>query len=304
MKRIIGEYGEYNSGKLFVIFASIHGNEKAGYLALVKLFDFLEKEQIPFKGKIIGLLGNMSAFELDQRFIHKDLNRQWYATKIIKLSALPYGLLNTSEDIEQKQLLDTLQNVWHNQNDKEDILLLDLHTTSAKGACMSITNSHKDSVKYAKMFPSPVIDKMTSVISGTTLEYFDSLNIPGIAFESGQHDDNESINRSYYAMISLFLELELIDSKYKEQFAKGIEKLRLYNDGLPFVSEVNYHHPITEDDEFIMKEGYSNFQEIKKGELLASDKNGNIYSEIDGLILMPLYQKKGSDGFFIVQKTK
>ena len=84
MQRIIGEYGNYNNGKLFIIFASIHGNEKAGYHALKKLFHFLESKKVPFEGKVIGLLGNMSAFEIDQRFIHKDLNRQWYATKIIK----------------------------------------------------------------------------------------------------------------------------------------------------------------------------------------------------------------------------
>lgn len=300
MQRIIGQYGNYNNGKLFIIFASIHGNEKAGYHALNKLFDFLKSNQVAFEGKIVGLLGNMSAFELNQRFIHKDLNRQWYATKIIKLSALPYGLLNTSEDIEQKQLLDAIQNTIQQQDDKEDILMLDLHTTSASGACMSITNTHKDSVEFAKLFPSPVIDKMTATISGTTLEYFDRLNIPGIAFESGQHDDPNSTERSFAALISLFLGLKIIDKKYAKKFSENIENLRKYNEKLPYVSEVKYHHLIEDEDEFVMKKGYSNFQEIKEGELLAKDKNGDILSPINGKILMPLYQNKGNDGFFIV----
>ncbi len=300
MQRIIGEYGNYNNGKLFIIIASIHGNEKAGYHALKKLFHFLESKQVTFEGKVIGLLGNMSAFEIDQRFIHKDLNRQWYATKIIKLSALPYGLLNTSEDIEQKQLLDAIQNVLHQQDDKEDILMLDLHTTSASGACMSITNKHKDSVEFAKLYPSPVIDKMTSTISGTTLEYFDRLNIPGIAFEAGQHNDPESAERSFAALVSIFLDLKIIDKKYKDQCAGTIEELRKYNENLPYVSEVKYHHLIDEEDEFVMKAGYANFQAVKEGELLAKDKNGEIFCPLDGKILMPLYQKKGSDGFFII----
>ena len=304
MKRIIGEYGSYNTGKLFIVFASIHGNEKAGYNALVKLFDFFEKEKPKFKGKIIGLLGNISAFEMDQRFIHKDLNRQWYPTKIIKLSALPFGLLNTSEDIEQKQLLDNLQYILHQQKDKEDILMLDLHTTSAKGACMSITNLHKESVEYAKLFPSPVIDKMTAIISGTTLEYFYHLGIPGIAFESGQHDDPESAQRAFSAMISLFTGLNIIDNNYKAQFSKEIEELRIYNKDLPFVSVVKHLHYIDDEDEFEMKKGYINFQKVKKGELLGKDKSGDIFCPLDGLILMPLYQKKGSDGFFIIKSQE
>ncbi len=302
MKRIIGEYGEYNSGKLFILFASIHGNEKAGYHALKKLFDFLDSNNIIFKGKIVAILGNMSAFEENQRFIHKDLNRQWYATKILKLSALPFGLLNTSEDIEQKQILDTLQYIFSKQKDKKNILMMDLHTTSAAGACMSITNSHKDSIALAKMFPSPVIDKMTSIISGTTLEYFDHLDLPGIAFESGQHDDPLSINRSFAAMMSLFINLEIIDKKYQPILKDEIENLRKYNESLPYVTSVKYHHPIIPEDEFIMKKGYINFQKIEKGELLAHDIKGEIVSPINGMILMPLYQKKGSDGFFIVQK--
>ncbi|MFT4645239.1 MAG: succinylglutamate desuccinylase [Planctomycetota bacterium] len=300
MQRIIGEHGNYNSGKLFIIFASIHGNEQAGYHALKRLFNFLETNKVNFQGKIIGLIGNVSAFELDQRFIHKDLNRQWYASKIIKLSALPYGLLNTSEDIEQKQLLDNIQSILHQQTDKEDILMLDLHTTSASGACMSITNTHKDSVEFAKLFPSPVIDKMTSTIYGTTLEYFDRLNIPAIAFESGQHIDPQSADRAFAALVSLFLGLKIIDKKYENNFKEIIEDLRKYNENLPFVSEVKYHHLIDEEDDFIMQPGYVNFQEVKEGELLAHDKNGEIRCAVNGKILMPLYQKKGSDGFFIV----
>ena len=303
MKRIIGEYGNQNEGKLFIIFASIHGNEKAGYYALKRIFKFLEDNKVNFKGKIIGLLANMSAFELNQRFIHKDLNRQWYPSKITKLSALPFGLLNTSEDIEQKQLLDKLQVILHNQKDKQDILMLDLHTTSSVGATMTITNTNEKSIEYARLFPSPVLDKMTSIIFGTTLEYFDLLGLPGLAFEAGQHDDPESIDRTFYALMSLFLKLEIIDNKYEDQFKGGIEKLRKYNENLPYVSEVIYHHLIDEEDEFEMKKGYVNFQKVKKGELLAKDKFGEILCPLDGLILMPLYQKKGSDGFFIVQSA-
>jgi succinylglutamate desuccinylase len=50
-----------------------------------------------------------------------------------------------------------------------------------------------------------------------------------------------------------------------------------------------------------MLPGFNNFDKIVKGQPLAKDKNGPIYASIDGYILMPLYQKQGEDGFFIIQ---
>ena len=51
-----------------------------------------------------------------------------------------------------------------------------------------------------------------------------------------------------------------------------------------------------------MVEGYKNFQEIDKKELLASSNDREIYSEFKAKIFMPLYQEKGDDGFFIISR--
>ena len=53
-----------------------------------------------------------------------------------------------------------------------------------------------------------------------------------------------------------------------------------------------------------MKPGYKNFQKISKGEVLAEDRNGHIVSQYNGRILMPLYQKQGEEGFFIIKEIK
>lgn len=50
-----------------------------------------------------------------------------------------------------------------------------------------------------------------------------------------------------------------------------------------------------------MLPGYENFQLVKKGEVIAEDSNGPIVVKEDGLLLMPLYQNKGEDGFFIIK---
>jgi succinylglutamate desuccinylase len=51
-----------------------------------------------------------------------------------------------------------------------------------------------------------------------------------------------------------------------------------------------------------MIKGFTNFQIIQEGQLLAKDKNGSIFSPMSGYLLMPLYQAKGEDGFFIAEE--
>lgn len=302
MERIIGRYGKYGAAKTFIIFAGVHGNEKAGIIALQELLDDYTTKQIPFDGAIIGIAGNLMALENNVRYVHKDLNRQWYLSKIKKLGALPFGLLNTVEDIEQKQILELIQDVVSDKG--KTLMLIDLHTTSAKGGCFSITNNHPRSEELALSVPVPVINKMTEQISGTTLEYFEAINLPGIAFEAGQHTEEISVHRMKAALHAIFCNTSCLSAEYNDLYQEEFEEMQNTFAHLPRNVDVIYRHPIHDHDEFVMNSGYTNFQEIKKGEELAKDKFGPIYSPHDGLILMPLYQKKGSDGFFIVKEVK
>lgn len=51
-----------------------------------------------------------------------------------------------------------------------------------------------------------------------------------------------------------------------------------------------------------MKAGFSNFQEIEKGQVLAESDGQYILAPHDGKIFMPLYQSQGNDGFFLIRK--
>ncbi|MBK8705758.1 MAG: hypothetical protein IPN33_20820 [Saprospiraceae bacterium] len=70
---------------------------------------------------------------------------------------------------------------------------------------------------------------------------------------------------------------------------------------MPKVAELVTSHRVHPGDQFQMRPGYANFQPVQRGELLAHDAGGPITAISDGLILMPLYQPQGSDGFFIVK---
>jgi len=52
---------------------------------------------------------------------------------------------------------------------------------------------------------------------------------------------------------------------------------------------------------FFMKDGFESFQDIEKGTALATTNGKPIYSDYSATLFMPLYQKTGNDGFFIIR---
>ena len=63
---------------------------------------------------------------------------------------------------------------------------------------------------------------------------------------------------------------------------------------------VKYIHKIQYEDEFFMNPHMLNFQYIKKGETIGHDKRGIVTSPKSGYLLMPLYQSKGKEGFYLI----
>src|SRR4029453_2346766 len=70
------------------------------------------------------------------------------------------------------------------------------------------------------------------------------------------------------------------------------------------IVEVRYRHPIREEDRFRMQPGFANFQRVKQGELLARDHRGQITAREAGMVLLPLYQALGDDGFFLGREVR
>ncbi len=53
-----------------------------------------------------------------------------------------------------------------------------------------------------------------------------------------------------------------------------------------------------------MKPGFRNLSPISKGQHVADEASGPIVSPESGLMLLPLYQGKGDDGFFISREVR
>lgn len=309
MERIIGKYTGVERGPLLICLAGMHGNEPAGIRALESLFQMLEVEPMVnpdfhFCGRIIGLRGNVQALRLQQRFLEKDLNRQFTPENVQRVRQLPIAQL-TAEDLELRQLLEAVEEEIADYH-PECLYFLDLHTTTADGGIFAITTDDETSIRIGIELHAPVITGMLKGLRGTTLHYFntENLGVPTVAitFEAGQHDDPLSVNRAIAAIVNCLRTIDCVKAEHVEN--RHDQLLQDYARHLPKVAHLIKSHPIHDNDGFTMVPGYQNFQKVKKGETLAYDHNGPIIVEIDARVLMPHYQQQGNDGFFLVKEVK
>lgn len=306
--RIIGEYTGRRHGTLIIAFAQMHGNEPAGARALEMVFHMLNIEpnknpSFDFVGKIMAIRGNKRAATANKRFINKDLNRQWTTENVARVKASALDELK-AEDLELREVIELIEQEVATYQPSQ-LIVLDLHTTSSEGI-FSISTDSTASIEVAKAMHAPVITGMLKGLKGTTLHYFNNNNFscPTIAvtFEAGQHEDPLSTRRSIAAVINLLRSVGCVRPEDVEN--RHDELLINYSKDLPKVADLIKVHSIRPEDKFEMQPGYKNFQAIKAGEHLATDIKGAIYAEEDAHILMPLYQKQGEDGFFLIRVTE
>lgn len=306
--RIIGSYEGEKRGPLLICFGSMHGNEPAGKKALDLMFKMLEVEPITnesfcYNGKFVGMIGNLQAFAQKKRYLDKDLNRQFKVDNVARLLKLDEESLQ-NEDKELVQIIRAVKKEI-NTYKPEKLYILDLHTTSSVDGIFCITTEDKESIDIAVGLHAPVIKGFLEGVKGTTLHYFTTENMGvetvAVTFESGQHDEPLSINRAIAAITNC---MRIIGSVREEDVENRHNQLLIeFCRNLPKVAELIERHDITEEDEFIMRPDYNNFQRLKAGEIIADDKNGPISVDKDCLLLMPLYQKQGEEGFFLIKEV-
>jgi succinylglutamate desuccinylase len=310
-ERILGCYEGADRGALILIFGATHGNESAGVEAIREIFRLLEQEpahnpSFRFAGKLLGIVGNKQARMLQKRFLNRDLNRMWTQTELHRVEQIPAGE-RRDEDRELAEILAIIHQELRAYQ-PEALVLLDLHTTSAQGGIFCIPTDDAPSLRLAKSLHAPVILGMLDGIEGTLLHFvagnlFALNGFPkfavGVAFESGQHDDPLSVNRAIAAIVHLLRAAGCIREEDVDTRHEAI--LSAYARDLPKVTRLRYVHHLREGDGFRMHPGYENFSKVAKGEHLADDVTGAVRAPEDGLLLMPLYQAQGSDGFFLVE---
>lgn len=312
MERKIGQFDGAERGALIIVIGALHGNETAGVVALRQLFDMLEAERqrkpnFVFRGRIVGLIGNVQAYERKIRFVKTDLNRHFTLQNIQRVGSETPQYSNASslffEDLELAELVQVIENQIFNYQPNR-LVLLDLHTTSAAGGIFSIVSDDDASLDLAISLHIPVVRGMIGNVGGSTLHFFTEKNmhVPtiAVAFEAGKHDDPNAPRLAIAWLVNALRSVGAVSPFDVEH--RHDEILRGHARRLPKVVDLIHVHRIALDDHFQMLPDFENFQAVRQGELLARDRHGYIAAPEDCLILMPLYQAKGKEGFFLVKE--
>lgn len=300
--RVIGEYKQNHPGPLLLITAGVHGNEPSGVIALNEVFSFLKKHKIPIRGSFIGLCGNVQALKKGQRFIDQDLNRSWGEREVEKIKASTSGNMLNSEQKEAKEILDYVSKIDTKKFD--DLFYIDCHTTSSESIPYFSVEDKGGSLSFARRFPVHSVLGFAAMIPTTIDAYFTRIGFNGFTLEAGQHDAISSVENCEAVIFLALVQSGCVDMKNLECYERCrnllasiiMDEKRSFN--------ITHRHEVKPGDDFVMEPGFVNFQKICKGELLAKDKKGEIISEWDARILMPLYQKQGDDGFFIIEEIE
>ena len=265
-----------------IVVSGIHGNEPSGIFAAERLVRNIQPKN--FKGNFYALAGNMKALSLGERYLKYDLNRIWKDD------------FSKSESAEDR--VDEIKERFELNNEVNSILkdgigpfyIIDLHTTSSKTVPFLTINNQSEILDFCRDFPMPKVSNIDDYVKGAFFTFLNKKGHIAIGFEAGQHDAVSAID---YHEAFLYLALSKA-GMYKSPNAS------LEDEDSSFY-EIKERFVIEDDKVFKMKQGYSNFQKVEKGEELAEYDGKHVYSSRDGNIFLPLYQSKGNDGFFIIE---
>ncbi len=297
---ILGDIKGANPGPTIIAMGGIHGNEATSISAIRQALELLTPLQEEMKGRFIGIQGNISALKKGMRFNTEDMNRLWVASILDKIRRTSTENLSSLDRAEIKELLKVLDPIVQSESG-EEIIFIDLHTFSGKGGMFCITPRKERNIEVLSQLKIPLIFGIEQALQGTSMEYADDAGHIGFAFETGTHGTKVAEDNAYAGLLILLVSSGLISAKKLQDFDQYYDYLMGKVEQYPHKVEYVYKHIIEEGDNFVMLPGFKNFDSIKKGDLLANDRNGEIRSLSDGYVLMPLYQKQGNDGFFIVR---
>ncbi|HBQ59157.1 MAG TPA: hypothetical protein DD671_05900 [Balneolaceae bacterium] len=301
--RIIGDLRGEHPGPTVIALAGIHGNEPSGIEAIQHIFEKLQKKKGHLHKRFLGIIGNIQAMREGQRFIDEDMNRIWFTSILDKIRRTPINEILTAERRETKNVLEIIDPILENSDEHQPVIFVDMHTFSPEDGLFVISTRDERNIELLAQLRVPLIFGIEKALHGTALKYFQNTGNIGFAFETGQHFTDAASKNATAGLMCLLAASGTISATKIEDFARYYDYLNSQTEDLPHKVEFLYKHIIEPDDEFEMRPGFKNFDKIKKGQWLATDRHGKILAQRDGFVLMPLYQDQGDDGFFIVEET-
>ena len=294
--RMVAEFVGDADGPTLIAVGSIHGNEPSGHAALKRVRDRLLDIEPRLQGRVFLLTGNVSAVAKGVRFQAYDLNRGWTRENVIRNTPESHSLL--PEDLEHHELLAIFREVLRSAAD--EVYVLDLHSTSAGGRPFATVGDTLRNRAFARKLPVTILLGIEEQLEGTMLEFMTNEGAVTLGFEGGQHEDPSAVDNHEALVLLSLVNAGILRGDDLPNAVELSERLRM-GSGNPGIFEVRHREPVSDTDEFRMEAGFRNFDPVRRGQVLATNRDGEITAPESGLIMMPLYQKQGDEGFFIVR---
>lgn len=288
-------------GPTLMILGGIHGNEPAGVLAANRVQLRMQERRAALRGEVVLLRGNTRALAQRVRYIDADLNRQWTAENVRTAELENRSIREVSELLEQRELLTIVREAVSRA--RGEIYLVDLHTTSAHGQPFATVGDTLRNRRFALTFPLTIVLGLEEQIDGTLLEYVNNLGAITMGVEAGQHEAMTSVDHHEAVIWNATATAGNFRLEDLPELDQSRSLLKRAGGGMKVV-EVRHRHAIMPEDGFKMEPGFRNFQPARRGQVLARDRTGEIKAAEKGLILLPLYQPLGDDGFFLGREVK
>ncbi len=289
--RVLAHLRGTEPGPMLIVLGGIHGNEPAGLQAVEPLLEAPGLELAC--GDLVVLAGNRSALAEGARYLARDLNRGWNDEALAALK----GSGGSTEDEEQRGLWGAITDAL--EAARGQAYFLDLHTTSADGHPFVIVGDDPAHRAFAHAFGLPVFLGLVGRLSDALTPYLEKRGVIAIAIEGGQNDDPWSVVRHTAVIRLALVDCGLLPGSSLGPLNLSRRLLEGARENLPHEIEIVSRYAIKPEDEFRMEPGFSNIHPVAAGTLLAHDRHGEIRAPADGLVVMPLYQGQGDDGFFL-----
>ncbi len=254
-------------GKKIAIFAGIHGNEKAGVLALEKLIKNIKIE----KGEVYFVYANPGAILKNVRYVEKNLNRCF----------LRNSEGDTYEEIRARELMNIL--------DECDVLL-DLHASNNKNSTPFII-CEEEYCDIVKIFDFNIISSgWVGIEPGATDGYMHNQSKVGICLECGSVYESEENQDLAYKSALQFLKYfgaiskEIEFNKKEKRIIRVFEAVKKKTENFSFVKD------------------FADFEKLEESKVFAQDGDKEYIAKKNECIIFPNSNKKIGEEVFILGK--
>jgi Succinylglutamate desuccinylase / Aspartoacylase family len=244
-------------------------------------------------GEVCVFAGNVRGLAAKRRYLREDLNRSWTVDRVAAARALADP---ADEQAELVELADALDRAIARA--RGPVFAIDLHTTSAAGVPFAVVGATAEHRAFARALALPGIVGLEEQLPGVLTRYLSDLGCTTVAIEGGQSDSAETVASLEAALAVALVASGVTAANTTPELAAARAWLARVRGDLPPMIEVVSRRAITPTDGFRMEPGFANIHRTAQGTLLARDVRSEIRAPFDGLVLLPLYQAQGSDGFF------